>query len=433
MTVRLEERLRRDLRAGETPALDAEAMVGAARVRVDRRRRHVRWAGVASALALVVGVAAVIGTRTEPTAPVSTAPASLATTVATTASATTTTSPTGGGLADVAWQPIAPNPLGQRWNAVTVWTGSEAIAWGGSELTTDETVHADGAAYDPATNSWRLIAAGELSPRIDEWAFWSGESMLVLGGAAPDGTPLPAQLAAYDSATDTWSSRAAPPFASVTTADVAVWTGDGIVVWTHTGEAAHYDPVTDTWTPLVAAPIEPRSHAAAVWTGSEVVVWGGESADGRDTFHDGAALDLATGVWRTIAASPLSGRVTSPVWTGREMVIDAGHAGAFALDDGAAYDPATDTWRSISSGPAHPGLVAVWTGSDMVAMAKGTAVIWDAATDTWPADWGRFDGGPTSAQAPLWTGRWVLAFGPSVDAASDAGGFALRPDLVTPG
>jgi len=101
-----------------------------------------------------------------------------------------------------------------------------------------------------------------VEPRIDEWTVWSGEAMLVLGGAGPDGTPLAAQLAAYDPATDTWSSRAAPPFASLTTADVAVWTGDGIVVWTHTGEAAHYDSATDTWTPLAAAPLAARTHAA---------------------------------------------------------------------------------------------------------------------------------------------------------------------------
>ncbi len=32
------------------------------------------------------------------------------------------------------------------------WTGTEMIVWGGGDANTDL---ADGAAYDPATNSWR--------------------------------------------------------------------------------------------------------------------------------------------------------------------------------------------------------------------------------------------------------------------------------------
>lgn len=437
MKIELEERLRRDLRAGRLPGEPA-GLLAEATSRAARRARRVRAAAAAAAAVLVVATVGVLVGRSSSSRSVEPSADSSETTVAPTSvttvppsSTTTTMMAPGSGLADVAWQPIAPNPLGERSDAVTVWTGSEVLTWGGTDG--DQHAHADGAAYDPASNSWRLTAPGDLSPRVDELAFWTGSEMLVIGGANPDGALLLPQLAAYDPSTDSWSWRATPPFESVTTADVVVWTGDGIVVWTHDGEAARYDVATDTWTALPAAPIAPRSNAAAVWTGTEVVVWGGASADGRDNLHDGAALDPSTSTWRTIAPSPLSGRVAAPVWTGQVMVVSGGYAGTgivTALADGATYDPATDTWTSIRQGPAHPGFVAVWTGRVMVQMAKGHAVVWDPATDAW-SDWDATPGGgPTSQQPPLWTGRDVLAFGPAADGRPGAGGIALRPDLV---
>ncbi len=67
------------------------------------------------------------------------------------------------------------------------------------------------------------------------------------------------------------------------------------------------------------------------------------------------------------------------VWTGAELIIVAGSTGGapvtgngeLALSDGAAYDPVTGTWRAITSGPAHPGFVPLWTGSQMIMIAKG--------------------------------------------------------------
>mgnify|MGYP003350528914 CR=1 FL=1 len=78
--------------------------------------------------------------------------------------------------------------------------------------------------------------------------------------------------------------------------------------------------------------------------------------------------------------SPLDARRTKGVWTGKEMIVDAGAVGGdevtgngeFAFADGAAYNPATDTWRSIKDGPAHPGFVPIWTGTYMVLFAKGS-------------------------------------------------------------
>ena len=43
--------------------------------------------------------------------------------------------------------------------------------------------YADGAAYDPATNTWTpLPAAGAPSPRVYQTAVWTGTQMLIWGG-----------------------------------------------------------------------------------------------------------------------------------------------------------------------------------------------------------------------------------------------------------
>ena len=144
-----------------------------------------------------------------------------------------------------------------------------------------------------------------------------------------------------------------------------------------------YDPATDSWRELAAPPIERRQQAASVWTGTEWIVWGGTTGDKE--FDDGAAYDPTSDTWRPLPDSPLSPRRVRGAWTGTELIVVAGSTGGepvtgngeFAHADGAAYDPATDTWRSLTSGPAHPGFVPMWTGSQMIMIAKGAASVYD--------------------------------------------------------
>ena len=104
-----------------------------------------------------------------------------------------------------------------------------------------------------------------------------------------------------------------------------------------------------------------------MWTGTELVYWGGESEYGDQVHDDGAAFNPATGIWRTLAASPLSPRSgAAAVWTGEEVLIWGG--GQDAAGDGAAYDPAADEWRTIRDSPLGPRIPvgAVWTGTEML-------------------------------------------------------------------
>lgn len=61
------------------------------------------------------------------------------------------------------------------------------------------------------------------------------------------------------------------------------------------GDGAAYDPATNLWTPLASAGApSPRVYQMAVWTGQEMLVWGGcgncnPTGEGISPLHDGAA------------------------------------------------------------------------------------------------------------------------------------------------
>jgi N-acetylneuraminic acid mutarotase len=147
---------------------------------------------------------------------------------------------------------------------LVAWTGRELVGWGGGCC---GDAFSDGVAYSPATNRWRALARSPLAGSQHPVGAWTGRELVVfVGRFDPDGRPWPARLAlaaAYDPATGSWRRIAAAP------ADLgggsAVWDGREVLV----GRFA-YDPATNRWRQLPAAG---ANGAAAVWTGSRLVVW----------------------------------------------------------------------------------------------------------------------------------------------------------------
>ena len=58
---------------------------------------------------------------------------------------------------------MSPSPLAARRTA-GVWTGKELVIWGGRNIV-DTKYFTDGAAYDPATDKWRMLPPVNLSAR----------------------------------------------------------------------------------------------------------------------------------------------------------------------------------------------------------------------------------------------------------------------------
>ncbi len=111
----------------------------------------------------------------------------------------------------------------------------------------------NGAAFNPDTNTWRMIADSPLSPRWYHLAVWTGEEMLVVGAGVTDG-------AAYDPETDTWREVANAPFpvgSPRVPYPAHVWMGGELLVWEPSaGLMASYDPVSDEWSDFEAPDID---------------------------------------------------------------------------------------------------------------------------------------------------------------------------------
>lgn len=102
------------------------------------------------------------------------------------------------------WQQLARSPLSARAYPVSVWTGRQVLFWGGQAPGPGgrNRFFADGAGYDPATNTWQKIAPAPLSARAQAYGVWTGTRMIVFGGTTAADQVAPADGAVYDPASD---------------------------------------------------------------------------------------------------------------------------------------------------------------------------------------------------------------------------------------
>lgn len=179
------------------------------------------------------------------------------------------------------WRPILPPRREPTLNTSyeAVWTGSEMIIWGGDR---GRGVRSDGWAFDPSTDAWRKLTDAPLSARFNHSMLWTGNEVLVWGGASAGGFEEPlADGAAYDPAADSWQLL---PVAPITArgVHVSVWADDVMIVWGGRGagddvfaDGAQYSPGSDNWQTMAPAPILPRLNPTAISTGVDMLLWGG--------------------------------------------------------------------------------------------------------------------------------------------------------------
>jgi N-acetylneuraminic acid mutarotase len=167
--------------------------------------------------------------------------------------------------------------------ASAVWTGTEVIVWGGCDggMPGCTGIKGDGAAYAPATNTWRPVSAtGAPAARDEHAAAWSGHEMIIFGGATGSNASAPVNSGGrYDPSTDRWRPMATANAPSPRAASAAAWLHDKLVVWGSTaqdGDGFLYDPVADQWTSIaqVGAPTGRQRFAFAA-SDRTLFVWGG--------------------------------------------------------------------------------------------------------------------------------------------------------------
>jgi N-acetylneuraminic acid mutarotase len=283
-----------------------------------------------------------------------------------------------------------------RWGHAGVWTGTEMIVWGGRSQFESDSHHADGARYDPRTDTWKPMSAVKApDARSQMAAVWTGEEMLVWGGFG-NGAVAWNTGGRYNPKTDTWKPISATGAPEARVEPLSVWTGKEFLVWGGITpdlkrtfrSGARYDPATDKWTPMKSEDTAPAVWGGrAVWTGSEMLVWGGSHRNGDDEINEvirsGGAYDPVKNRWRTLKldGAPAARFFHDAVWTGTRLVVwGGGDQGddknpAKHYDDGGEYDPVKDRWGPLAweKPPAARGMhSAVWTGRGMMIFGGST-------------------------------------------------------------
>ena len=311
------------------------------------------------------------------------------------------------------WRRIAPSPLQARAGTAVVWTGRVMFVWGGfTDSAGQRRALADGAIYDPESDSWRTVAAAPLAARSSVATLWTGGQVLVLGGAPSEARYSFVDGAAYDPATDRWTRLPAIDVgngkdihylrAAATPIAVYAW-----VFWSHeepipegtsgTGGTVlyRYDPVSGRWSAMSGE--QPLDVDASIWTGSELVI--PAAAPFRAAGHGPIAFNLAGwrfvpaadetgGRWTRITHGPVDDLRGTSVWTGAALLTIDTHATITTPDGtsikagaGAVWDPGTNTWIRLPDAPltSNEAPSLVWTGSQVL--------IWGVLgpSDNWAA------------------------------------------------
>lgn len=305
------------------------------------------------------------------------------------------------------WRVMAPAPLSARADPATVWTGARVLFWGGQRLVpSGSEFFADGAAYDPAANTWQQLAPAPLSARAQPYAVWTGSRMIVFGGSTSPNQSQAVDGASYDPATNSWVKLPTFPARSKgnLVGTVAVWTGRRLLVWatyerrrdTPNGFSIFGEQVAAAWTPGASGwqilPTPPPDQftygATAVWTGSTVLLAHGGFClpdmscpaviEGKVTSYD-----PASNTWTNSPLTAVAATAGPSVWTGQSLVLinaDAKAGGALALTpgDGVAIGPHLAGWSVLPPSPVAnlAGASAVWTGAELL--------VWDGFSGSGP-------------------------------------------------
>ncbi|HEX9033726.1 MAG TPA: hypothetical protein VF834_17950 [Streptosporangiaceae bacterium] len=372
--------------------------------------------------------------------------------------------PTATQLARFHWSTLPASPLRYRLDPVLTWTGHELLEIGGINGPTGQPTR-DGAAFDPGTGRWHLIAPIRANVLTTvPVSTWTGRQLFVTNGQpAKCALRRPVSAAAliqcaptaglYDPATDRWTYTPLPKPMRDLNLRGAVWTGREVIlagtdVYRLGMAVAAYDPADRRWSMIT--PTLPSDHppvaGSLVATSDRVLLWSMWTRTKKISYNDYAnysgidvlALDSA-GRWRTVQArwpqhESVDGQMTveGPLtYAGHQIFVPPGliYCGVGRCSSGflAAHlaDARTLALTAIPGGPLNspngldPG-IWLWDGAAaLVATAKsagplgsGEATLsalaaYDPATRQWhtlPVP----PGTPAITARPLWANRQMF-------------------------
>ncbi len=330
------------------------------------------------------------------------------------------------------WTPLPKVPAPLQ-GSVRIWAGGALIVWGGNDGD-GSGQSALGWRLDAANGPWRPLAPAPLAPRSWAASAWTGSELLIWGGASgadPMSGPL-SDGAAYDPANDTWRMLPEAPIGARSPL-ASVWTGSQWLIWGEgpsrssggAMDGAAFQPSTDTWSTIPKAPLR-IDDGHAVWTGTEMVVFGGEFlgeflGGNPAPTAIGGGYDPTTGTWRQLPPTNLNPLGTA--WDGSHVIA------ADNLAKLQSYDPYSNVWTDLPDPPlprgeGSPSLVVA--GGHAIEELNGQTVMLAADGSRWIDIAVRHQG----AVGLISAGRFAIGF-----AASDPRAWAYLPpssDTPTP-
>jgi hypothetical protein len=276
---------------------------------------------------------------------------------------------------------LARSPLSYRSLAATVALGDgRVLIWGGRNTSTES-----GHIYDPANDTWEHLPAAPGPPRSGAAAVWTGQEALIWGGA--NDNELDPGGIAFNPTTRTWRELPPAPFglasARAISLDGGVLIAGGAKAPSSTG-SLWLDLDENTWTtvpaPLVAIHLL-RDGARALATGPRALTMGPQAASGWPVF----AFDPTRLAWEQVAG-PLETE-----WMAL-AVADDGTLSAVTLEalnePLRAYEWTGRDWDQVASTAkgARPvqtieirsyAPVTLWTGERLLVGGQSGLTSWD--------------------------------------------------------
>ncbi|MFK8137878.1 MAG: kelch repeat-containing protein [Bdellovibrionales bacterium] len=298
------------------------------------------------------------------------------------------------------WTDFASQPsnTGYRRGLANVWTGRYLLLWGGNDGSSSYGFgnYKDGFVYDNLTATWSSMATSPLDKKAGTAHVWTGTEMIIYGGLV-NGNLARAEGGAYDPVNNTWRMIATPPSTSYLHGRAAIWTGKEMYVvggkWNSVVRTVHsYNPTTDSWRSIQNMPGARYWHDL-VWTGERLITFGGRWGSGSGEYSNtGYIYNPQTNSWATLSPSDMKQRFSSDYanvgtylsWTGEDMIVTGGGSSGTGVAD-KKYNPATDTWTDIASFPSYSSYMSrvIWTGSHVVYHYGANNAAYDYKADVW--------------------------------------------------
>lgn len=282
----------------------------------------------------------------------------------------------------------------QDWSPVTTFDGSNATARHESaSVEYNGMIYLFGGRgerpverYDPATNTWEIIALAPLELHHFQPILYSGKIYIVgaLACCYPR-EPTVTDVHVFDPADSSWSTAGTMPVGRERGAAGTVLRNGKIYLiggntLGHDGGAVpwfdEFDPATGQWTVLPDAP-NARDHFHAGVIGSKLIAAGGRQS-ARSVGNTVAATDVYdfnTGSWTSEADIPtVRAGTMAAVFGNRLFVIGGESAAAYeAHKEVEVFDPSAGNWQALTDmlDPRHAG-GATLIGDQLHVMAGST-------------------------------------------------------------